>query len=49
MNVQIEESWRARLQPEFDKEYFKTLTDFVRDEYRQGAVYPPSTFAPSTG
>lgn len=41
MNVQIEESWRARLQPEFDKEYFKTLTDFVRDEYRQGAVYPP--------
>ncbi|MBQ8224454.1 MAG: uracil-DNA glycosylase [Bacteroides sp.] len=41
MNVQIEESWKERLQPEFDKPYFQTLTDFVRQEYRQGAVYPP--------
>lgn len=41
MNVQIEESWKKRLQPEFDKEYFKTLTDFVRDEYAKGPVYPP--------
>ena len=41
MNVQIEESWRLRLQPEFDKEYFRTLTDFVREEYRKGTVYPP--------
>ena len=41
MNVQIEESWKERLQPEFDKAYFRTLTDFVREEYRQGTVYPP--------
>ena len=41
MNVQIEESWKKRLQPEFDKEYFKTLTDFVRTEYQNGTVYPP--------
>lgn len=41
MNVQIEESWKRRLQPEFDKPYFKTLTDFVREEYRRGPVYPP--------
>ena len=41
MNVQIEESWKERLQPEFDKPYFQTLTDFVRQEYRQGTVYPP--------
>ncbi|MBO4985177.1 MAG: uracil-DNA glycosylase [Bacteroides sp.] len=41
MNVQIEKSWKERLQPEFDKPYFQTLTDFVRQEYRQGAVYPP--------
>ena len=33
MNVQIEESWKAHLQPEFEKDYFRTLTDFVRDEY----------------
>lgn len=41
MNVQIEESWQKRLQPEFDKPYFKALTDFVRSEYAQGSVYPP--------
>ena len=41
MNVQIEESWKTRLQPEFDKDYFRTLTDFVRKEYAQGPVYPP--------
>ena len=30
MNVQIEDSWKAHLQPEFDKDYFYTLTNFVR-------------------
>lgn len=30
MNVQIEESWKAHLKPEFDKDYFRTLTDFVK-------------------
>ena len=35
MNVQIEESWRVRLQPEFDKDYFRLLTDFVREEYNR--------------
>ena len=30
MNVQIEESWKARLEPEFEKDYFRTLTNFVR-------------------
>lgn len=42
MNVRIEESWRARLQPEFDKPYFERLTDFVRKEYAAGKVYPPA-------
>ncbi|MDR0939868.1 MAG: uracil-DNA glycosylase [Mediterranea sp.] len=41
MNVQIEESWRRRLQPEFDKDYFRTLAAFVRNEYARGEVYPP--------
>jgi uracil-DNA glycosylase len=41
MDVKIEPSWKERLQPEFEKEYFKQLTAFVRDEYRQGTVYPP--------
>jgi uracil-DNA glycosylase len=37
----MEESWRTRLQTEFDKEYFERLTDFVRQEYRTNTVYPP--------
>ncbi len=41
MNVQIEESWKQHLASEFDKTYFVELTDFVRSEYKQGAVYPP--------
>ena len=40
MEVRIDESWKARLQDEFDKPYFKTLTDFVRQEYGSGTVYP---------
>lgn len=42
MEVRIEESWKVRLQPEFDKPYFETLTDFVRNEYATRAVYPPA-------
>lgn len=44
MNVQIEESWKSRLKPEFEKDYFKGLTNFVRDEYTQHTVYPPGKF-----
>lgn len=40
MNVKIEESWRRRLQEEFDKPYFKQLTDFVRYEYAHEHVLP---------
>lgn len=41
MNVQIEESWKAHLEPEFEKDYFHQLTGFVRNEYMQQPVYPP--------
>lgn len=40
MQVKIEDSWKGILQPEFDKPYFKTLTDFVRQEYSQTTIYP---------
>ena len=33
MNVQIEEGWKKALAPEFEKDYFVRLTDFVRQEY----------------
>ena len=41
MNVQIEESWKKHLTTEFDKPYFIALTDFVRNEYKSGTIYPP--------
>lgn len=41
MNVKIEDSWKEKLNPEFEKPYFKTLVDFVKNEYSIGTVYPP--------
>ena len=41
VDVKIEESWKTRLNNEFQLPYFKTLTDFVRMEYRQCRIYPP--------
>ena len=41
MNVQIENSWKERLADEFEKPYFKELTDFVRQEYKTQVCYPP--------
>ena len=43
MNVQIEESWKRQLQGEFEKPYFRQLTDAVRVEYRSGTCYPPGS------
>ena len=41
MDVKIEESWKRELATEFDKDYFRKLTDFVRAEYLSGrAIYP---------
>ncbi len=41
MNVQIEDSWKKHLAPEFEADYFSRLTSFVRDEYARYTVYPP--------
>lgn len=41
MNVQIEETWKEVLAPEFEKDHFIRLTDFVRQEYQTTTVYPP--------
>ncbi|MCL2074686.1 MAG: uracil-DNA glycosylase [Marinilabiliaceae bacterium] len=41
MDVKIEESWKQVLQPEFNKEYFIKLTDFVRNEYKTKKIFPP--------
>ena len=41
MNVKINDSWKCHLQSEFEKSYFKDLTDFVRKEYQLYTCYPP--------
>jgi len=41
MDVKIEPGWKSRLLPEFEKDYFIKLTDFIRDEYRRNTIYPP--------
>lgn len=42
MDVRIEQGWKEVLKEEFDKPYFKQLTDFVRQEYRAGQIFPPA-------
>ncbi len=44
MNVKIEASWKQALASEFEKPYFKELTDFVRQEYQSSTVYPPGSY-----
>ncbi|HOK36137.1 MAG TPA: uracil-DNA glycosylase [Paludibacteraceae bacterium] len=43
MNVKIEPQWQTILQPEFDKDYFVRLTDFVRNEYKTRRIFPPGS------
>ena len=40
MQVQIEPSWKAQLQSEFEQPYFKRLIEFVKTEYRSHTCYP---------
>lgn len=42
MDVKIEDSWKKMLGEEFEKPYFAQLTEFVRNEYSSGTVYPPA-------
>lgn len=41
MDVKIAASWKEKLNNEFEKDYFKQLTDFVKTEYQSGTTYPP--------
>ena len=38
----IENDWLESIKPEFQKPYYKELYDFVRTEYSQTVIYPPS-------
>ncbi len=41
MDVRIEKSWKEKLVKEFEKEYFQSLTAFIKEEYRTKQVFPP--------
>jgi uracil-DNA glycosylase len=43
MDVKIEESWKTSLADEFEKPYFRQLTDFVKGEYAKWTIYPPGS------
>lgn len=41
MNVDIEESWKSALNKEFEQPYFKSLAQFVKQEYNSNKCFPP--------
>ena len=41
MNVNIHPSWKTQLQEEFERPYFASLVQFVRNEYKTYTCYPP--------
>ena len=43
MKVKIDKSWAKLLKQEFEKDYFRYLTSFVRSEYNNHTVYPPGS------
>ena len=42
MHIKIESSWEKQLANEFEKPYFKALTNFVHAEYKQYQCFPPA-------
>lgn len=42
-NVKIDDSWYAKLEEEFNKDYFKNLKDFLVEEKAKYRVYPPGS------
>ncbi|WP_431165591.1 uracil-DNA glycosylase [Tenacibaculum halocynthiae] len=43
MEVKIADSWKNVLKEEFDKEYFKKLISFVKNEYNTFTCYPENS------
>ncbi len=41
MPIKIDSSWESVLKDEFEKPYFKALTEFIKQEYSTKTVYPP--------
>ncbi len=45
MDVKIDQSWQHVLQNEFNKPYFKNITEHIKKDIRHGkSIYPPGKF-----
>ena len=44
MSVNIHPSWHEALTPEFEKPYWKTLTEFVKNEYIHTRCFPEEKY-----
>ncbi|EPR70398.1 Uracil-DNA glycosylase, family 1 [Winogradskyella psychrotolerans RS-3] len=43
MNVNIDQSWKTYLNPEFEKPYFKDLMAFIEHEYKSHTCFPKTS------
>ncbi|WP_179334968.1 uracil-DNA glycosylase [Winogradskyella costae] len=43
MTVNIDQSWKTYLNPEFEKPYFKDLVDFIKHEYKTHTCFPKAS------
>ncbi len=43
MDVRIEPGWKHELEAEWEAPYFRQLTQFVADSYRNARIYPPGS------
>lgn len=43
MDIRIEEGWKKALSHEWEEPYFKELTTFVGERYRNARIYPPGS------
>lgn len=41
MNIKIHPSWKSILSDEFEKDYFVSLVEFVKNEYSTKKIFPP--------
>jgi uracil-DNA glycosylase len=42
MDLKLNSEWANLLKPEFSKDYFVALTDFINREYNTKTIYPPA-------
>jgi uracil-DNA glycosylase len=40
MTLRLENSWLQAMAPEFEKQYWHDLAEFVKSEYQAGVCYP---------